>query len=144
MNLLAHMGTQWMWGLLALLWQEGTTPAKAPSGWLSGYQQADITSFLWLSVMMFSVGVAGALTRRNVIIIFMSIELILNAANINFIAFARYWQTQGSISAINGQILTIFVIVVAAAEAAIGLAMVIAYYRNRETIAVDEIHLLKW
>jgi NADH-quinone oxidoreductase subunit K len=84
------------------------------------------------------------LTRRNIIVIFMSIELILNAANLNFIAFSRYLSTTGSPNAVAGQIFTVFVIVVAAAEAAIGLGIVIALYRNKETIWVDEIDLLKW
>jgi len=84
------------------------------------------------------------LTRRNIIVIFMSIELILNAANLNFIAFSRYLHEMGSVNAAAGQIFTVFVIVVAAAEAAIGLGIVIALYRNKETIWVDEIDLLKW
>jgi NADH:ubiquinone oxidoreductase subunit K len=74
----------------------------------------------------------------------MSIELILNAANLNFIAFSRYLQDIGSLNAIAGQVFTVFIIVVAAAEAAIGLGIVIALYRNKETIWVDEIDLLKW
>ena len=90
------------------------------------------------------IGVAGVLTRRNIIVIFMSIELILNAANLNFIAFSRYLHETGSVNALAGQIFTVFVIVVAAAEAAIGLGIVIALYRNKETIWVDEIDLLKW
>ncbi len=110
----------------------------------SNLQQANTTNFLLLSSLLFVIGVAGVLTRRNIIIIMMSIELILNAANLNFITFARYWQTQGALTAYAGQIFTIFVIVVAAAEAAIGLGIVIALYRNRETIAVDEVDLLKW
>jgi NADH-quinone oxidoreductase subunit K len=84
------------------------------------------------------------LSRRNIIVIFMSIELILNAANLNFIAFSRYLQDMGSINAVAGQVFTVFIIVVAAAEAAIGLGIVIALYRNKETIWVDEIDLLKW
>jgi NADH-quinone oxidoreductase subunit K len=88
--------------------------------------------------------VAGVLTRRNIIVIFMSIELILNAANLNFIAFSRYLHEMGSVNAAAGQVFTVFVIVVAAAEAAIGLGIVIALYRNKETIWVDEIDLLKW
>jgi NADH-quinone oxidoreductase subunit K len=84
------------------------------------------------------------LTRRNIIVIFMSIELILNAANLNFIAFSRYLQETGSVNAVAGQIFAVFVIVVAAAEAAIGLGIVIALYRNKETIWVDEIDILKW
>jgi NADH-quinone oxidoreductase subunit K len=109
-----------------------------------GLQQANITNFLVLSGLLFLIGVAGVLTRRNIIVIFMSIELILNAVNINLIAFSRYWQAQGSQTAYMGQLFTIFVIVVAAAEAAVGLGIVIALYRNRETVAVDEIDLMKW
>jgi NADH-quinone oxidoreductase subunit K len=74
----------------------------------------------------------------------MSIELILNAANLNFVAFSRYLELTGNVNAIAGQIFVVFVIVVAAAEAAIGLGIVIALYRNKETIWVDEIDLLKW
>src|ERR687890_2236204 len=104
----------------------------------------DLSKFLVIGALLFIIGVAGVLTRRNIIVIFMSIELILNAANLNFIAFSRYLSTTGSVNALAGQIFTVFVIVVAAAEAAIGLGIVIALYRNKETIWVDEIDLLKW
>jgi len=104
----------------------------------------DLSKFLVIGALLFIIGVAGVLTRRNIIVIFMSIELILNAANLNFIAFSRYLQSTGSANALAGQIFTVFVIVVAAAEAAIGLGIVIALYRNKETIWVDEIDLLKW
>jgi NADH-quinone oxidoreductase subunit K len=104
----------------------------------------DLSKFLVIGALLFIIGVAGVLTRRNIIVIFMSIELILNAANLNFIAFSRYLQDNGSANALAGQIFTVFVIVVAAAEAAIGLGIVIALYRNKETIWVDEIDLLKW
>src|ERR1044072_1935195 len=104
----------------------------------------DISKFLIIGALLFSIGVAGVLTRRNIIVIFMSIELILNAANLNFIAFSRYLQESGSMNAVAGQVFTVFIIVVAAAEAAIGLGLVIALYRNRETIFVDKIDLLKW
>jgi NADH-quinone oxidoreductase subunit K len=104
----------------------------------------DLSKFLVIGALLFIIGVAGVLTRRNIIVIFMSIELILNAANLNFIAFSRYLQETGSPNALAGQIFTVFVIVVAAAEAAIGLGIVIALYRNKETIWVDEIDLLKW
>jgi NADH-quinone oxidoreductase subunit K len=107
-------------------------------------QHPDISKFLIIGALLFSIGVAGVLTRRNIIVIFMSIELILNAANLNFIAFSRYWQESGSPNAVAGQVFTVFIIVVAAAEAAIGLGLVIALYRNRETIFVDKIDLLKW
>jgi len=104
----------------------------------------DLSKFLVIGALLFIIGVAGVLTRRNIIVIFMSIELILNAANLNFIAFSRYLSAMGNPNAIAGQIFTVFVIVVAAAEAAIGLGIVIALYRNKETIWVDEIDLLKW
>ena len=104
----------------------------------------DLSKFLVIGALLFIIGVAGVLTRRNIIVIFMSIELILNAANLNFIAFSRYLQQIGSPNALAGQIFSVFVIVVAAAEAAIGLGIVIALYRNKETIWVDEIDLLKW
>ena len=104
----------------------------------------DLSKFLVIGALLFIIGVAGVLTRRNIIVIFMSIELILNAANLNFIAFSRYLTETGSANALAGQIFAVFVIVVAAAEAAIGLGIVIALYRNKETIWVDEIDLLKW
>ena len=104
----------------------------------------DLSKFLVIGALLFIIGVAGVLTRRNIIVIFMSIELILNAANLNFIAFSRYLYETGNVNALAGQIFTVFVIVVAAAEAAIGLGIVIALYRNKETIWVDEIDLLKW
>jgi len=109
-----------------------------------GMQQPDLSKFLVIGALLFIIGVAGVLTRRNIIVIFMSIELILNAANLNFIAFSRYLQDTGDVDAVAGQVFTVFIIVVAAAEAAIGLGIVIALYRNRETIWIDEIDLLKW
>jgi NADH:ubiquinone oxidoreductase subunit K len=107
-------------------------------------QHPDLSKFLVIGALLFIIGVAGVLTRRNIIVIFMSIELILNAANLNFIAFARFLEETGSVNAVAGQIFAVFVIVVAAAEAAIGLGIVIALYRNKETIWIDEIDLLKW
>ena len=104
----------------------------------------DLSKFLVIGALLFIIGVAGVLTRRNIIVIFMSIELILNAANLNFIAFSRYLSATGNGHPIAGQLFAVFVIVVAAAEAAIGLGIVIALYRNKETIWVDEIDLLKW
>jgi NADH:ubiquinone oxidoreductase subunit K len=109
-----------------------------------GLMEPDLSKFLVIAALLFIIGVAGVLTRRNIIVIFMSIELILNAANLNFIAFSRYLQDTGSMNAVAGQVFTVFIIVVAAAEAAIGLGIVIALYRNRETIWVDEIDILKW
>ena len=109
-----------------------------------GAEHPDLSKFLIIGALLFAVGVAGVLTRRNIIVIFMSIELILNAANLNFIAFSRYLQETGNVNAVAGQVFTVFIIVVAAAEAAIGLGLVIALYRNRETIFIDKIDLLKW
>jgi len=93
--------------------------------------------YLVLSAMLFSLGIAGFLIKRNVISVFISIELMLNAVNLTFVAFAHMW---GQIS---GQIFVFFVMVVAAAEAAVGLAIIIAIFRTRETLNVDEIDLMK-
>jgi NADH-quinone oxidoreductase subunit K len=94
--------------------------------------------YVFLSAALFSIGVIGVLTRRNVVIILMSIELILNAVNINLVAFSNHFQS------VNGQAFAIFVIVDAAAEAAVGLGIIIALFRNKETINADEIDLMKW
>jgi NADH-quinone oxidoreductase subunit K len=93
--------------------------------------------YLFLSAIVFTIGAVGVLTRRNVIIIFMSIELMLNAVNLNLIAFSAHLQD------LAGQVFVIFVITVAAAEAAVGLGIVIALFRNRETINLDEIDLMR-
>jgi NADH-quinone oxidoreductase subunit K len=94
--------------------------------------------YLFLSLALFTIGVIGVLTRRNVIVILMSIELILNAVNINLIAFSQLWAN------IDGQLFALFIITDAAAEAAVGLGIIIAFFKNRETILADEMDLLKW
>ncbi|HLE55472.1 MAG TPA: NADH-quinone oxidoreductase subunit NuoK [Rhodothermia bacterium] len=94
--------------------------------------------YLALSAILFTIGVLGVLLRRNVIVIFMSVELMLNAVNLTLVAFSQF------LSELSGQILVFFVISVAAAEAAVGLAIVIALFRRRVTINVDELNLLKW
>jgi NADH-quinone oxidoreductase subunit K len=94
--------------------------------------------YLYLSLALFTIGVIGVLTRRNVIIILMSIELILNAVNINLVAFSRLW------GSVDGQVFAIFITTDAAAEAAVGLGIIIAFFRNRETVLADEMDLLKW
>jgi len=135
-----------VFGIFIFLFQEAVAQT-APSGFgrmKEGVLHPDLSKFLVIAAILFIIGVAGVLTRRNIIVIFMSIELILNAANLNFIAMSRYLQQTGNANAVAGQIFTVFVIVVAAAEAAIGLGIVIALYRNKETIWVDEIDLLKW
>jgi NADH:ubiquinone oxidoreductase subunit K len=97
---------------------------------------------LWMpltfSAVLFSIGIYGVLARRNAVLVLMSIELMLNAVNVNLVAFSQ------SIPNIAGQAFALFVICVAAAEVGIGLAIVILIYRNRETINIDEINLLKW
>src|SRR5260370_29484704 len=127
--------------LLAVLFQE--TSSGRLSTALEGVKHPDLSKFLVIAAILFIIGVAGVLTRRNIIVIFMSIELILNAANLNFIAFSRYLQDSGSGNALAGQVFTVFIIVVAAAEAAIGLGIVISLYRNRGTIWIDEIYLVE-
>jgi len=94
--------------------------------------------YLVVAAALFVLGVVGVLTRRNVVIILMSIELILNAVNLNLVAFSRMWGN------LHGQAFAIFIVVDAAAEAAVGLGILIAFFRNKETINVDEIDLLKW
>ena len=129
-----------LYPMLGLILQEAS---RASTAWES-VKHPDLSKFLVIAAILFIIGIAGVLTRRNVLVIFMSIELILNAANLNFIAFSRYLQDTGRGDALAGQVFTVFIIVVAAAEAAIGLGIVIALYRNRETIWVDEIDLMKW
>ena len=96
--------------------------------------------YLILSTILFSIGLYGALAKRNAIIILMSIELMLNAVNIAMVAFSRYIVPV----LLTGQVFAIFIIVVAAAEAAVGLAIIMAIYRNRELIDVTKIDLMKW
>lgn len=96
--------------------------------------------YVIFSGILFSIGLYGAMVRRNMVGILMSIELIVNAANINLIAFSRY----SSMRPETGQVFAIFVIVLAAVAAAVGLAIVLAIYRNQKTIFTDEINLMKW
>jgi len=94
--------------------------------------------YLILSGILFTIGVIGALTRRNAIIVFMCIELMLNSVNLTFVTLSRFLQSM------DGVLFAFFVIAVAAAEAAVGLAIFVMIYRSRETINVDEINILKW
>lgn len=97
-----------------------------------------ITHYLALSAFMFTTGVIGVLTRRNAIVIFMSIELMLNAVNLSFVTFSHY------LADVQGQMMVFFVMTVAAAEAAVGLAIVISLFRNKQTVNIDEINILKY
>lgn len=94
--------------------------------------------YLAISLALLLIGTLGVLVRRNIVVILMSIELILNAANLNLIAFSERWQN------LDGQVFAIFVITVAVAEAAVGLGILIALFRNKETVNADEVNLLKW
>ena len=105
---------------------------------VSWLQHPGLTHFLILSGLLFSLGVYAVLTRRNAILVLMGIELILNAANINFIAFSRY-----SSGTLDGQVIAIFVIILAASEAAIALAIILNIYQNFNTVNVDELNRLK-
>ena len=96
-----------------------------------------IAYYLVLSAVLFSIGVAAFLIKRNIVTVFMSIELMLNAVNLTFVAFAHQWHR------VNGQVFVFFVMVVAAAEAAVGLAIIIAIFRTRSTLNVDRIDLMK-
>ena len=96
-----------------------------------------LSHVLVLSLVLFTVGVAGFLIRRNVITVFMCIELMLNAVNLAFIAFARHLPN------LDGQLFVFFVIVVAAAEAAVGLAIIVALYRNTNSLAIDDVDSMK-
>jgi NADH-quinone oxidoreductase subunit K len=96
------------------------------------------THYVLLSAVLFSLGVIGVLVRRNIIIVLMSIELMLNSVNINLIAFSAQWQNTV------GQVFAVFVIAVAAAEAAVGLGILLAFYRNKETVNIDEMNLMRW
>lgn len=97
-----------------------------------------VEHYLVLSGILFAIGVIGVLTRRNAIVIFMCIELMLNAVNLSFVAFARYFNDM------SGHIFVFMIVTVAAAEAAVGLAIIIAIFRNKETVDVDEINIMKW
>jgi len=94
--------------------------------------------YLVLSAILFAIGAIGVLVRRNAIVIFMCIELMLNAVNVSLVAFSK------QMNSIDGQVFVFFIMTVAAAEAAIGLAIMVSLFRNKETLNVDEINLMKW
>jgi NADH:ubiquinone oxidoreductase subunit K len=96
--------------------------------------------YLLVAAALFCIGIFGVLSRRNAIAVIMSVELMLNAANINLVAFWRYLNP----SAINGQVFAAFIFAIAAAEAAVGLALILKIYRSRQSVIVEEINILKW
>ncbi len=98
----------------------------------------NILGYLILSALLFTIGTVGVMVKKNIIAVFLCIELMLNAVNLSFVAFARF------LNQTHGQIFVFFVMVVAAAEAAVGLAITVALYRNRKTLSVDDTDTLKW
>jgi NADH:ubiquinone oxidoreductase subunit K len=102
-----------------------------------------VNQFLFLGAILFCIGVYGVLARRNAVLVLMSIELILNAVNINLVAFGALWSSTEGGPNLSGQVFALFVIAVAAAEVGVGLALVLMIYRNRQSIAVDDVDLLK-
>jgi NADH-quinone oxidoreductase subunit K len=97
-----------------------------------------VSYYMALSAILFAIGVAGVMVRRNIIVMFLSVELMLNAVNLAFIALGR------RIGSMDGQVIVFFSMTVAAAEAAVGLALIIASFRNRETLNADELNILRW
>ena len=97
-----------------------------------------------LSAILFTIGVLGVATRRNMIVMLMSIELMLNAVNLAFVGFNRIWSQVDGTPAIDGQVFVLMVIAVAAAEVAVGLGILLAMFRNRDSVNVEEVDLLKW
>lgn len=103
-----------------------------------------LNDYLLVSGLLFAIGLAGVLLRRNIIIIFMCLELMLNAANLSLVAFSRYHLGTDQLPNYNGQMLVFFIITVAAAEVAVGLAIIVALYRARQTTHVEDINSLKF
>jgi NADH-quinone oxidoreductase subunit K len=102
------------------------------------YQEVPLNYYLILSAILFTIGTVGVLTRRNAIVVFMSIEIMLNSVNLTLVSFASF---MGDTS---GQVFVFFVMAVAAAEAAVGLAIILALFRKKKTVYVDKVNILKW
>ena len=98
----------------------------------------NLNGYLIVSAILFAIGTIGVLTRKNIIVMFMCIELMLNAVNLTFVAFSRY------LGNLDGQIFVFFIMTVAAAEAAVGLALIIAFFNNKQSIDVSDVNLMKW
>lgn len=102
-----------------------------------------LNHYLLVAGLLFTIGLAGVILRRNIIVIFMCLELMLSAANLTLIAFSRHNVGQNGLPDVHGQMMVFFIITVAAAEVAVGLAIIVALYRSRHTIYTDELHSLK-
>jgi len=103
-----------------------------------------ISHVIGLSAVLFAIGVAGVATRRNLIVVLMSIELMLNAVNLAFVGFNRMWAGVDAAHRFDGQVFVLMVITVAAAEVAVGLGIVISMFRNRDSVNLEDVSLLKW
>src|SRR3954463_3004045 len=103
-----------------------------------------LNDYLLVSGLLFAIGLAGVLLRRNIIVIFMCLELMLNAANLSLVAFSRFQINANGVPNYNGQVFVFFIITVAAAEVAVGLAIIVALYRSRQTTHVEDISTLKF
>ena len=106
-----------------------------------------LTHYLVLSALIFSIGLFGALAKRNVVTVLMSIELMFNAVNVSLVAFSRFLPVPPSNTAaqgLNGQVFALFIITVAAAEAAVALAIILAIYRERRSVSIEDVNLMKW
>ena len=97
-----------------------------------------LNHYLWISGLLFALGIAGVVVRRNLLVIFMALEMNLNAANLALVAFAKYNKIA------DGQVLVFFVIAIAAAEVAVGLAIIVALYRRKQTVSVEELNSMRW
>ncbi|MDA7880934.1 NADH-quinone oxidoreductase subunit NuoK [Akkermansiaceae bacterium] len=104
---------------------------------------ASLNEFLFVSGLLFAIGLAGVIIRRNIIVIFMSLELMLAAASLTLVAFSRYHVTANGLPDYNGQVFVFFIITVAAAEVAVGLAIIVALYRARQTINVEDLNSMR-
>ncbi|MGJ8696569.1 MAG: NADH-quinone oxidoreductase subunit NuoK [Verrucomicrobiaceae bacterium] len=104
---------------------------------------ASLNDFLFVSGLLFAIGLAGVMIRRNIIVIFMCLEMMLAAANITLVAFSRFHVTENGLPDFDGQVLVFFIITVAAAEVAVGLAIIVALYRARQTINVEDLTTMR-
>jgi NADH-quinone oxidoreductase subunit K len=119
-------------------------PIRNPQSAIRNSMSLTLNHYLFVSGLLFAIGFAGVILRRNIIIIFMSLELMLNAANLSLVAFSRFNLTADGLPNYNAQILVFFIITVAAAEVAVGLAIIVALFRARQTVHVEDISSLKF
>src|SRR5690606_7494277 len=120
-------------------WCHHLSEKRQRRGGEGGMSSVPLAAYLVLALILFCIGLYGAFTKRNTVIVLISVELMLNAVNINFVAFSKY----GVVPGITGQVFSLFVIAIAAAEFAVGLAILMALYRNKRTVNIDEMNTMK-